>query len=89
LVDFVKKNPCVTVSIGREELCKLLQGVGIFESKLRKYMKEKVRLSLKSLHINTMQLDVARIIKPRFETKRTVVGKGFQKSCVFIGEAGF
>ncbi|KAI9366616.1 hypothetical protein BD770DRAFT_294538, partial [Pilaira anomala] len=77
--------------IAREELCKLLQGIDIFESRLRKYMKEKVRLSLKSLHTNTMQLDAARIIKPRFNiiTEWKAVGMGFQKSCVFIGEAGF
>lgn len=52
-------------------------------------MKEKVELSLKSLHTNTMQLDASRIIKPRLKTEWKVVGMGFQKSCVFIGEAGF
>lgn len=53
-------------------------------------MKEKVRLSLKSLHTNTMQLDATRIIRPRFNiiTEWKAVGMGFQKICVFIGEAG-
>jgi uncharacterized protein (DUF934 family) len=38
-----------------------------------------------------MQLDAARIIKPCFGiiTEWKAVGMGFQKSCVFIGEAGF
>lgn len=52
---------------------------------------KKVRLLLKSLQTNTMQLDAARIIKSRFNiiTEWKAVGMSFQKSCVFIGDAEF
>lgn len=91
LVDLVDKNPCVTVSMAREELCKLFHDLDISESGLRKHMKEKVRLSLKSPHTYTMERDAARTIKLRFNIiiEWKAAGADFQKNCVFIDEAGF
>ncbi|KAI9366304.1 hypothetical protein BD770DRAFT_423203 [Pilaira anomala] len=42
---FVEKNPCVTVSVGRKELCKLLQGVDIFETLVKE-----LRISKRALY---------------------------------------
>jgi hypothetical protein len=77
--------------MAKEELCILLQGIGMFESRLRKYMIKKIRLSLKNSSLYTMDRDTNRTIWLLYKiiTEWKAVGVDFQKNCVFIDEAGF
>ncbi|CEP10225.1 hypothetical protein [Parasitella parasitica] len=86
LVELVDKNPCVTVDIAREELCRLFSDLETSASGLSKHMKEKVRLSLKTPHTYTMERDAPRTIKLRHQiiSEWKAAGVVFQKNCVFI-----
>ncbi|KAI8094820.1 uncharacterized protein B0P05DRAFT_461771, partial [Gilbertella persicaria] len=87
----VDSNPCVTVSMAKEELCKLFEDLQISESGLRKHMTEKIRLSLKNSSLYTMNRDTNRTMGLRYKiiTEWKAAGVDFQKNCVFIDEAGF
>lgn len=91
LIILVDHNPCITVSMAREQLCNMVQGLSISESGLRKHMKEEIRLSLENSSIYTMDRDVTRTIELRYKimTEWRVAGVDFQKNCMFIDEAGF
>lgn len=91
LIGLVDSNPCVTVSMAKEELCKLFEDLQISESGLRKHMTEKIRLSLKNSSLYTMDRDTNRTIGLRYKiiTEWKAYGVDFQKNCVFIDEAGF
>lgn len=91
LTDLIDKNPCITVNMATEELCQMLQGLRISESVLRKHMKEKVRLALKSSSIYPMDKDATRIIGLHYKiiTECKAVEVDFQNNSVFIDKAGF
>lgn len=91
LIGLVDSNPCVTVSMAKEELCKLFEDLQISESGLHKHMTEKIRLSLKNSSLCTMDRDTNRTIGLRYKiiTEWKAAGVDFQKNCVFIDEAEF
>lgn len=91
LIGLIDSNPCVTVSMTKEELCKLYEDLQISESGLRKHMTEKIRLSLKNSSLYTIDRDTHRKIGLRYDiiTEWNAAGVDFQKNCVIIDKAGF
>ncbi|GAA5811948.1 hypothetical protein MFLAVUS_005395 [Mucor flavus] len=84
LIGLVDSNPCVTVSMAKEELCKIFGCLQISESGLRKHMTEKIRLSLKNSSLYTMDRDITRTTELRYKiiTEWKAAGVDFQKNCV-------